>query len=77
MAEHGSLTQKEEVKFLFFVCWNKQYCCYTENISGLFISVINQLDAQKYLYNKFISYFYMFRAHVFIIRRLCNAILTS
>jgi hypothetical protein len=23
MAEHGSLTQEQEAKFLFFVCWNK------------------------------------------------------
>jgi len=37
---------------------------------SIFISVINQLDAQNfYFYNKFISCLYMFRAHVFIIRR--------
>ena len=37
---------------------------------SIFISVINQLDAQKFLfYNKFISCLYMFRAHVLIIRR--------
>jgi len=36
----------------------------------IFISVISQLDAQNFLfYNKFISCLYMFRAHVFIIRR--------
>jgi len=36
----------------------------------LFILVINQLDAQKFLfYNKFISCLYMFRVHVFTIRR--------
>jgi len=36
----------------------------------VFISVINQLDAQNFLfYNKFISRLYMFRAHVLIIRR--------
>jgi len=36
---------------------------------SIFISVINQLDAQNLFYNKFISYLYMFRAHVLIIRR--------
>ena len=37
---------------------------------SIFISVINQLDAQIFLfYNKFISCLYMFRAHVLIIRR--------
>ena len=37
---------------------------------SLFISVINQLDAQNFFfYNKFISCLYMFRAHVLIIRR--------
>jgi len=35
MAEHGNLTHKQEAKFLFFVRWNKWYCCYTEQISGL------------------------------------------
>jgi len=36
----------------------------------IFISVINQLDAQIFLfYNRFISCLYMFRAHVLIIRR--------
>ena len=36
---------------------------------GIFISVINQLDAQNFLfYNKFISSLYMFRAHVLIIK---------
>ena len=36
----------------------------------IFISVINQLDAQNFcFYNKFISCLYMFRAHVLIIRR--------
>ena len=35
MAEHGSLTHNQEAKFSLFVCWNKQYGCYTENISGL------------------------------------------
>jgi len=30
---------------------------------------INQIDAKKLFYNKFISYLYMFRAHVLIIRR--------
>jgi len=34
----------------------------------VFISVINQLDAQTLFYNKFISCFYIFRVHVFIIR---------
>jgi len=34
----------------------------------LFISVINQLDAQRFCF-KFISCLYMFRAHVLIIRR--------
>jgi len=33
------------------------------------MSVVNQLDAQFLFYNKFISYLYMFRAHVLIIRR--------
>jgi len=38
---------------------------------SIFILVINQLDAQNFLlYNKFISCFYMFQAHVLIIRRL-------
>jgi len=36
---------------------------------GIFILVINQLDAQNLFYNKFISCLYMFRAHVLIIRR--------
>jgi len=37
---------------------------------SIFISVINQLDAQIFLfYNKFISCPYMFRAHVLIMRR--------
>jgi len=37
---------------------------------SIFISVINQLDAQNVLsFNKFISCLYMFRAHVLIIRR--------
>ena len=37
---------------------------------SVFISVINQLDAQNILfYNKFISCLYIFRAHVLIIRR--------
>jgi len=37
---------------------------------SIFISVINQLDVQNFLfYNKFISCLYMFRAHVLIIRR--------
>jgi hypothetical protein len=49
MAEHGSLTHTQDAKWLnmgvlhisrgrnfcFFVCWNKHYGCYTENISGL------------------------------------------
>ena len=37
---------------------------------SIFIFVINQLDAQFFVfYNKFISCLYMFRAHVLIIRR--------
>jgi len=37
---------------------------------SIFISIINQFDAQIFLfYNKFISCLYMFRAHVLIIRR--------
>ena len=36
---------------------------------GFLISVLNQLDAQNLFHNKFISCFYMFRAHVHIIRR--------
>ena len=36
---------------------------------SIFISVINQLDAQIFFYNKFISCLYVFRAHVLIIRR--------
>ena len=35
----------------------------------LFISVINQLNAQFFFHNKFISCLYMFRAHVLNIRR--------
>ena len=35
----------------------------------VFILVINQIVAQNFFYNKFISCLYMFRAHVFIIRR--------
>jgi len=35
----------------------------------LFILVINQLDVQNLFYNKFISWLYMFRAHVLTIRR--------
>jgi len=35
----------------------------------IFISVINQLDAQILFYDKFISCLNMFRAHVLIIRR--------
>ena len=35
----------------------------------IFISVINQLDAQNLPYNKFIIRLYMFRANVLIIRR--------
>ena len=34
-----------------------------------FILVINQLDEQNLLYNKFTSSLYMFRAHVLIVRR--------
>jgi len=34
-----------------------------------FISLFNQLDAQSLFHNNFISCFYMFRAHVLIIRR--------
>jgi len=34
----------------------------------LFISLINQLDAQNLFHNKFISCIYMFRPHVLIIR---------
>jgi len=49
----------------------KSEMCVIENIvTHFFISVINQLDAQTFLfYNKFISCLYMFRAHVLIIRR--------
>jgi len=36
---------------------------------SIFVLVINQLDAQNLFYNKFISCFYKFRAHVLIIRR--------
>jgi len=37
---------------------------------NIFILVINELDAQNFLfYNKFISCLYVFRAHVLIIRR--------
>jgi len=36
---------------------------------SIFISVINQYDAQFFFYNKFISCLYMFRAYVLIIRR--------
>ena len=37
---------------------------------SIFISVINQLDAQNFLfYNKFISCLYMFQAYVLMIRR--------
>ena len=36
---------------------------------SIFISVINQLDAQNFCFNKFISCFYMFRAHLLITRR--------
>jgi len=35
----------------------------------MFILVINQLDAQNLFYNKFLSCLYMFRAHVFFVRR--------
>ena len=35
---------------------------------NIFISVINQIDAQNLFYNKVISCLYMFRAHVLIIR---------
>jgi len=35
---------------------------YVATLSILFILVINQLDAQNLLYNKFISCLYMFRA---------------
>jgi len=37
---------------------------------SIYISVINQLDAQNLFYNKFISCLYMFRARLLIIRRL-------
>jgi hypothetical protein len=40
-----------------------------ENDISLFNLVINQLDAQNLLYNKFISCLCMFRAHVLIVRR--------
>ena len=44
----------------------------TDHLS-IFISVINQLDAQIFLfYNKFISCLYMFRAHVFQTCRSTN-----
>ena len=37
---------------------------------SIFISLFNQLDAQNLFHNKFfISYLYMFRTHVLIIRR--------
>ena len=36
---------------------------------SIFISVINQLDAQNFCFTKFISCLYMFRTHVLIIRR--------
>ena len=41
----------------------------TPDIFYEFISVINQLDAYIFFYNKFISCLYMFRANVLIIRR--------
>jgi len=40
---------------------------------SIFILVINELDAQNFLfYNKFISCLYMFRAHVLIIRSILH-----
>ena len=42
---------------------------YEHNQHIFFILVINQLDAQNLFYNKFISFLYMFRAHVLIVRR--------
>ena len=49
---------------LSFICWP----C---------ISVFNQLHAQNVCFTiSFISCLYMFRTHVLIIRRLCNATLT-
>jgi len=43
---------------------------YVKTQLSLFISVINQLDAQNFWsYNKFISCLYMLRAHVLIIRK--------
>jgi len=35
----------------------------------ILILVINQIDAQNFVFNKFISCLHMFRAHVLIIRR--------
>ena len=37
---------------------------FTGNKYKLFILVVNQLDAQNLLYNKFISCLYMFRARI-------------
>ena len=39
------------------------------SLFSFFILVMNQLDAQNFFYNKFISCLYMFRAHVLIVRR--------
>ena len=64
-------------------CLVKKWCCATSNLNAIncfdvlltvhlsiFISVINQLDAQNfYITISFISRLYMFRAHVLIIRR--------
>jgi len=59
----GDVHDETSIFFLMFLL--------TVHLS-IFISVINQLDAQKYLfYNKFISCLYMFRAHVLIIGQNC------
>ena len=48
----------------------KRYFDVLLTVHLIFISVINQLDAQHFCFTiSFISCLYMFRAHVFIVRR--------
>ena len=53
--------QQTCMTYTIAVCIVKKWW-WTEELSEIFISVINQLDAQNLFYNKFISCLYMFRA---------------
>jgi len=53
----GPFQMWREIKVVFWTSRPDGYNC-----RGIFILVINQLDAQNLFYNKFISCLYMFRA---------------